>query len=78
MSVRLAIAALVKSVFVNVQANMAEGSRRITWAYFFPIVDYPQFNLNLFQEKSQKPAHTAIPKNHYLQALLPLIDTTGH
>ena len=34
LGVRLAVAALVKSVFINVQSNMTVGVPEGTWAYF--------------------------------------------
>ena len=41
--VPFAVAVLVNSVFINVQANIAAEARRITWGYFLPM----QITLNL-------------------------------
>ena len=55
MMVRLAVAALVNSVFINGQTNMAAGARQINIGIFFPIANYPRFILNQYQDISQKP-----------------------
>ena len=57
MWVRLALTALVNSVFINMKAYMVE----LTCAYVLPIVNNPEFILNQYQEVGQKPAHTATP-----------------
>ena len=62
MGVRLAVAALVNSVFINVQENIAAGAGQIKQAYFLPIANYRQFILNQYQKVGEKPANTATPK----------------
>ena len=62
MRVRLAIAALVNSVFINVQANMAAAARRINMGipFLLPIANYCHLILNQYQEVGKKPAHIAM------------------
>ena len=62
MGVRLAVAALVNSVFINVQENIAAGAGQIKRAYFLTIANYRQFILNQYQKVGEKPANTATPK----------------
>ena len=47
MRVRLAVAALVDSVFLNGQENMAVGNKH---GHTLPITNYSQFILNQYQE----------------------------
>ena len=61
MRVRLAVAAPVKSVFINVQA-MAAGACRINMGILF--TNYPQFILYQYQEVDKKPFHSAKPKRY--------------
>ena len=56
--VPFAVAVLLNSVFINVQANIAE-ARQINMGILFTNANYPQFILN--QEVCQKPAHKAMP-----------------
>ena len=60
MRVRLALATLVNNVFINVQADMAAGDRRINIGMhtFLPIVNYSQFILNEYQEIAQEQTHS--------------------
>ena len=70
MRVRIAASALANSVYINVQANMAAGARRINMCILFnqsqslirAISPFPQFILNQYQEEDQKRTHTAKPK----------------
>ena len=57
MSVRLAIAALVNSVFINVKANMAEGPRRINMGILFPNSKLPSIQ-SVFVPRKQSKAST--------------------
>ena len=47
--VPFAVAVLVNSVFINVQANIAAEARRII-GILFTYANYPQFTLNQYQE----------------------------
>ena len=60
--VPFAVAVLVNSVFINVQANIAAEARRINIGILFTNANYPQFTLNQYQEVCLKPAHKAMPK----------------
>ena len=48
--VPFAVAVLVNSVFMNVQANIAAEARQINIEILFTNVNYPQFTLNQYQE----------------------------
>ena len=60
--VPFAVAVLVNSVFINVQANIAVEACRMNMGILFTNANYPQFTLNQYQEVCQKPAHQAVPK----------------
>ena len=61
-----AVAVLVNSVFINVQANIAAEARRINMVIIFTNANYSQFTLNQYQEVCQKLAHKAMPKKNEL------------
>ena len=46
-----------------------QGPAELTWAYFLPIVNYPKFILNQYQELGQKAAHSATPPQKKSQVL---------
>ena len=72
MTVRLAVAALVNSVFVNVKAiKAANMARRIYIGYFLPIANYTQFILNQYREVGQKRSHTATQKKLWGMGIQP-------
>ena len=48
--VPFAVAVLVNSVLINVQANIAAEARRINIGILFTNANYPQFTLNQYQE----------------------------
>ena len=60
--VPFAVAVLVNSVFINVQANIAAEACRMNMGILFTNANYPQFTLNQYQEVCQKPAHQAVLK----------------
>ena len=60
--VPFAVAVLVNSVFINVQANIAAEACRIYMRILFTNANYPQFILNRYQEVCQKSAHKAMLK----------------
>ena len=60
--VPFAVALLVNSVFINVQANIAAEAGRVNMGILLINANYPQFTLNQYQEVCQKPAHKAVPK----------------
>ena len=55
--VPFAVAVLVNSVFIIVQANIAAEARQINMGILFTNANYPQY-----QDVCQKPAHKAMPK----------------
>ena len=64
--IRFAEAALVNSVFINVQAKILYGNRGPLskhGQYFLSIENYQKFILNPYQEVGQKPELTGTPKN---------------
>ena len=63
--IQLAVAALVNSAFIHVQANKRPVERRC--AYFLPITNCPQFIFNQYQEVGQNPARSATPKKRSLK-----------
>ena len=60
--VPFAVAVLVNSVFINVQANIAAEAHQMNMGVLFTNANYPQFTLNQYQELRQKPAHKAMLK----------------
>ena len=66
MRFRLVVAALVNSVFLNVQGNMAAGARQINMGIFLPITSNPELTLNQYLKVGQKPVHSATPKKGVL------------
>ena len=60
--VPFAVAVLVNSAFINMQANMAAEARCINMGILFTNANYPQFIMNQYQEVRRKPAHKAMPK----------------
>ena len=60
MRVRLAVGALVKSVFIKCASTYgSRGPPNVHTHTFLPITNYRQFILNQYQEVGQKPAHSA-------------------